>query len=445
MKMNEKYIIKQYYKFFDNIMIKDLRQYQAGNLKYLTLDMNELLNFNPDLVSLFIEEPYKQYKLILNILKKFKENENNPDFQLRINNVDKYSKINLSHIRSDDIGKLVSVKGMLKRKSSNLIKIFSIDYLCINPNCNYSEIKLTLKQYDDKKRTLKVCPKCKSGVELIKENKIDYLQIYLEELSEDMENSAMLPEAKLIEIYGNLTTPNFINQFLVGSKIEIIGIIKEKTKHNQKGETTIRTAYIEALNIISMDDDIFNVEITEQDKTDFIELSKKENILSILKNSIAPNIAGRDKIKEATLLYIVGGTKKENGKDLIHILTIGNASLGKSVMLRRLKELLPRTVYVSAENSSAVGLVGAAVKDTFTGAWTLEAGAMPLANNGYFLLDEFDKIKKEDSTKLNEALEHQEAHINKAGIRGILKAYTPCYAAANPVGGKFDESQDYIK
>ena len=52
----------------------------------------------------------------------------------------------------------------------------------------------------------------------------------------------------------------------------------------------------------------------------------------------------------------------------------------------------------------------AVVKDEFLGGWSLEAGALVLANNGFVMIDELDKMSKEDRSAMHEALEQQSFH-----------------------------------
>ncbi|MDV3103035.1 MCM2/3/5 family DNA replication licensing factor [Thermococcus waiotapuensis] len=81
-----------------------------------------------------------------------------------------------------------------------------------------------------------------------------------------------------------------------------------------------------------------------------------------------------------------------------------------SQLLRYVANLAPRAIYTSGKSSSAAGLTAAAVRDEFTGSWVLEAGVLVLADGGFALIDEFDKMSDRDRSAIHEALEQQSYH-----------------------------------
>lgn len=121
-----------------------------------------------------------------------------------------------------------------------------------------------------------------------------------------------------------------------------------------------------------------------------------------------------------------------------HNFVANNFIIHNSQMLRRMMKIAPKARYVSGKGVSGAGLSAAVVKDEFLQGWSLEAGALVLANKGLLCVDELDKMDREDSSSMHEALEQQTITISKANIQAVLRCETTVVAAANPKFGRFD-------
>ncbi|MFQ6012783.1 MAG: LAGLIDADG family homing endonuclease [Thermoplasmata archaeon] len=114
----------------------------------------------------------------------------------------------------------------------------------------------------------------------------------------------------------------------------------------------------------------------------------------------------------------------------------------KSELLTYIVRLSPRGIYTSGKAATPAGLVAAAVRDEFgEGRWTLEAGALVLADKGLVAIDEIEKMNDQDRSSIHNAMEQQTVHIAKAGITATLQTRTSILAAANPTFGRFDSGK----
>ena len=190
--------------------------------------------------------------------------------------------------------------------------------------------------------------------------------------------------------------------------------------------------------------------LTEEDKRSIRELARDPRIGERIVDSIAPSIFGLKKVKRAITLSMFGGKEKNiNNKHHvrgdINCLIMGDPGCAKSQFLKYVEKTAPRTVYSTGKGASAVGLTAAVQKDPVTKEWTLEGGALVLADRGICLIDEFDKMNDADRTSIHEAMEQQSISISKAGIITTLKARCAIIAAANPIGGRYDPQRTFAE
>ncbi|PIN13709.1 DNA helicase [Handroanthus impetiginosus] len=96
-----------------------------------------------------------------------------------------------------------------------------------------------------------------------------------------------------------------------------------------------------------------------------------------LVDSIAPTVFGHQDIKRAILLMLLGGVHKftHEGINLrgdINVCIVGDPSCAKSQFLKYASGLVPRSVYTSGKSSSAAGLTATVAKEPETGEFCIE-------------------------------------------------------------------------
>jgi DNA replication licensing factor MCM2 len=228
-----------------------------------------------------------------------------------------------------------------------------------------------------------------------------------------------------------------------GDEVEIVGIYSTKFDFgmNVKHGFPVFSTYIEG-NAIKRVQELEMAEITAEDREAIIRLSRDPNVLDVLVNAIAPSIYGHRSIKTALALALFGGSSIETDthrvRGDINVLLVGDPGLSKSQFLKYVQTVSPRSVYTTGKGASAVGLTACVRKDPVSGEWSLEGGALVLADNGICLIDEFDKMNEADRTSIHEAMEQQSISISKAGIVANLQARCSVIAAANPIKGLYD-------
>ncbi|MBW2970984.1 minichromosome maintenance protein MCM, partial [Candidatus Woesearchaeota archaeon] len=229
-----------------------------------------------------------------------------------------------------------------------------------------------------------------------------------------------------------------------GSRVSVVGIIKEvPIILRTGGKSTRYDLVVESNYVTALEQDFTQISISDEEEQEIKELSNDPEVYEKLVQSVAPSIYGHERVKEALLLQLFAGVQKKRSDGVVtrgdmHILLIGDPGAGKSQLLRRIKVIAPKGLYVSGKGATGVGLTASVVKDEFMRGYALEAGALVLANKGICCIDELDKMGAEDRSAMHEALEQQTVTVSKANIQATLLAKTTVLAAANPKFGRFD-------
>jgi len=333
------------------------------------------------------------------------------------------------------INKFVSVECIVRRVSEPRTHIVEPVFICLE--C-LEEIPAHAGEYIERP---KKCPSCKSkNIELSTEKSVftDIQRIQVQDLPENLE-SGEAPILLDVYLYDDL-----VGKIRPGDKVIINGILRLKPAKGNKIKNEIQM-YLEANSIEFPSQDVRSIQITERDKEEIKKLAQRPDIYDILVKSLAPSIHGYEDIKLAIVLQLFGGITRVNPDGTkqrgdIHILLVGDPATAKSQFLWAVKNIAPRAIITTGYSSSGVGLTVAATRDE-DGRWTLEAGALVLADKGIALIDELEKASKQDRRYLLQSMEQQSISVAKAGITATLNTRCAILACANPKRGRFDRHE----
>ncbi len=355
-------------------------------------------------------------------------------------------KLKIRDIRSGDIGKLAGIEGLVTKATEVRPRVVEAIFEC--PFCGhiFSVEQTGGRQFKEPRE----CEGCDRKVQhfklLVDRCKFANTQkIRLQESPEELRGGE-LPQAIDVNLEDDIS-----GEIAPGDRIIVTGILRSYQRTTQFGKTPFFDIYLDGNSLEVMEEAFEEIQITEEDEREIMELKNQPDVYEKLIRSIAPSIFGCNEIKEAMILQLFAGIPKELPDETrvrgdIHVLLVGDPGVAKSQLLNYQVKLAPRGLYTGGKSSTSAGLTAAAVRDEFgEGRWTLEAGALVLADKGIAAVDEIDKMKKEDRDALHEAMEQQTVSIAKAGIMARLNSRCALLAAANPIGGRFDRYEPISK
>ncbi len=342
----------------------------------------------------------------------------------------------IRHLRQINLNKLVRVSGVAVRRTAVFPQIAEAYYKC--KSC----FEITGPDDGSLRINATLCRNCqKPALELDKSRTIfqNYQKITLQEPPGSVP-AGRIPRQKDIIVLQDL-----IDSCAPGEEIDVTGVYKHSydASLNRLNSFPVFSTVIIANHIQRKDASSTSAySATDDDIREIIQLSKKHNIAELIVNSIAPSIYGHKHIKTAIAYSLFGGEAKEfeNKHRLrgdINVLLLGDPGTAKSQFLKYVEKTSQRAVYTTGKGASAVGLTASVRNDPITREWTLEGGALVLADQGVCLIDEFDKMGDQDRTSIHEAMEQQSISISKAGIVCTLRARCSVIAAANPISGRY--------
>ncbi|MCD6381456.1 MAG: minichromosome maintenance protein MCM [Candidatus Aenigmarchaeota archaeon] len=410
----------------------------------VVIDFVRLDRFDPILSEMLLDQPEMVLKIFQNAIDRIELPEHEK-INVRVRNLPKHRKIRIRRLRAEHIGKLVEIEGVVRAASEIRPQIYEAVFRC--PEC---KAKIIVDQDGNVLKQPIICPECgRRGIfKLIEKRMYDTRWITINEPFEITQGEP--PEKINVLLKEDLTSPGFQRRTDPGNELRIVGILKEIPKKIGGKLSTRPDIYFEANYAEPREESFEEIKITDEDKERIMELAKDPNIYKKLIDSIAPGIYGHDEIKEAILLQLFGGVRREyeDGTHIrgnIHILITGDPSTAKSQLISLAVKALPRGRYVSGKGVTGAGLTTTVVKNEMMGSWVLEAGALILSNNSILAIDEFDKMSKDDQVAMHEAMSLETVSVAKANIVASLPARTAILAAANPKLGRFDTFVPILK
>ncbi|MCX9010079.1 MAG: minichromosome maintenance protein MCM [Candidatus Methanoperedens sp.] len=411
---------------------------QFSDLERFDMELARELIERPETVLNHANEALKAVNLPANI-----EFENT---HIRIIKLPEQHRIQIRELRSANINKFIAVSGLIRKATEVRPKVINAAFRC--QRCEHVSMvpQGEGKFVEPYECENEVCGR-KGPFKLIHEESefIDAQKLRIQESPDDLRGGEQ-PQTLDVDVDDDLA-----GVVAPGDRVVISGILRSFQRSTQQGKSTFFDLVLDGISIEIEDKEFEDIEISKEEVEEILALGKDSQVYEKVIRSIAPSIYGYEEVKEAMALQLFSGLPKSlpDGARIrgdVHILLVGDPGVAKSQLLRYGVRLAPRGIYTSGKSSTSAGLTATAVKDEFgEGRWTLEAGALVLADMGLACVDELDKMEADDRSSMHEAMEQQTISIAKAGIMATLKSRCALLGAANPKFGRFDRYEPIAK
>lgn len=319
------------------------------------------------------------------------------------------------------LNRMVKTTGSVIKVYPVLFKNVISEQMCIK--CN-QEFSLTEQELGKLKGRFH-CLSCGSGSLKVSQNFQDSFPIQRIRI-QDMSNHTAMSETIEVCIEGGQA-----GQFSPGDRISVAGFVLRKWKPLRVNEPMVSTVFIKALQVIKdcdEEDEFSEIKHLVEEYSARSVFERHEFILG----SFCSELYGASHVKLGILLALIGGSAEMKDAGVSsrfnsHVLLVGDPGTGKSHLLKAISKLVTPSIFTNGVGTSDAGLTSCAVRHDKE--WTLEAGALVLADMGICCIDEFNRLKVNEKSGLLEAMEQQTVSVAKAGMVTTLNSRCAVFAA----------------
>jgi DNA replication licensing factor MCM2 len=293
----------------------------------------------------------------------------------------------LRTFRKLHLNQLVRTMGVVTATTGVLPQLSVVKYDCVK--CGFIIGPFVQNQSAEVKPGS--CPECQSAgpfsINMEKTLYRNYQKITLQE------SPGRIPAGRIPRSKDCILLADLCDQCKPGDEVEITGIYTNNydgSLNTDNGFPVFATVII-ANHVLVKDCKQVVSSLTDDDIASIQRLSKEPRIADRIVNSIAPSVYGHEYIKRSLALSLFGGEAKNPGEKHklrgdINVLICGDPGMAKSQFLKYSEKIAPRAVFTTGQGASAVGLTAYVRRNPISKEWTLEAGALVLADQGICLI-----------------------------------------------------------
>ncbi|KOX97702.1 LAGLIDADG family homing endonuclease [Halorubrum tropicale] len=325
--LTERFI--QFYRNYYREEIGQLAQRYPNEQRSLYVSYDDLFQFDRDLAEDFLNKPEQMREYAEEALRLY---DLPADVSLgrahvRIEDLPESVDIRGIRVHDDHIGKLVSIQGIVRKATDVRPKVTEAAF-----ECQRCGTMTYIPQSDGGFQEPHECQGCERQgpfrVNFDQSEFVDSQKLRIQESPEGLRGGET-PQSLDVDIIDDIT-----GEVSPGDHVTCVGVLHIEQVEQGNEKSAIFDLYMDGVSIAIEDEEFEDMDITDADKRDIIELSERDDIYEAMVGSIAPAIYGYEEEKLAMILQLFSGVTKHlpDGSRIrgdLHMLLIGDPGTGK--------------------------------------------------------------------------------------------------------------------
>ncbi|MEF8783787.1 MAG: LAGLIDADG family homing endonuclease [Haloarculaceae archaeon] len=318
---------EEFYRNYYRNEIGELAQQYPTEEKSLYVDWGDLYRFDPDLADdvrtkpqqllEYAEEALRLYDLPVDV--------SLGQAHVRIENLPDATDIR--EIRADHRDSLIAVQGIVRKATDVRPKITDAAF-----ECQRCGTLTRIPQIDGDFQEPHECQGCERQgpfrINFDQSEFVDAQKIRVQESPEGLRGGET-PQSIDVSIEDDIT-----GEVTAGDHVEVTGTLKLDQQGSERDQSPMFDVYMDGLTVTIEDEQFEEMDITDADKKEIVELSNEPNIYEQMVGAIAPSIYGYEMEKRAMIFQLFSGVTKHLPDDSrirgdLHVLLIGDPGTGK--------------------------------------------------------------------------------------------------------------------
>src|SRR5256712_1085280 len=355
----------------------------------LLVAFDELNRFDTDMAIFLLRHP-------LNVLNAGEEairrlvppGEEATQIHLRIRILPRDRRVPIRDLRAKHLGQYIAVEGLVRKSTEVRPRVTDALFQCLRCGTIIKEpqdgqnFREPLECYEEQGG-------CKRSASATKFRLMTETSLYLDtqklEIQESPEGLRGGAEPQRLTLY---LEDDLTGRITPGERLIMNGVLRSVQKGRPGAKSTLFDIFMDVNSVEKEQVEFEEIEVTEDDARLIREAGASPDIFRVITASIAPSLYGMHVEQEALALPLFSGVPNlmpdaRRIRGDIHVLMVGDPGVGESELLSYMSRLSPRGIYATGKAASAAGRTAGAGRDEFgEGRWTLEAGALVLADLG---------------------------------------------------------------